>query len=725
MTDHTFFATTARGIEPLLLDELKSLGANNLKETVLGITFNAPVKVAYKVCLYSRLAHQVLLKLTETTINDQETLYQAVKQINWLEHIPKDGSFRIDVTGKHHTLNNTQFIAQKAKDAICDQFRQKTGTRPNVELKKPDVVIHLHIAKGNLTVNLSLSGDSLHQRGYRLDSGEAPLKETLAAALLIRANWPKQILTDNACLIDPMCGSGTLLIEAAMIAYEIAPGISRTYYGFSGWLKHDQALWQTLVKEATEQKDKNLSTPYTEIKGFDIDSKQIQICQNNIKRAGLNKIIDIKCQSIDQLKPTQINHLSGLIISNPPYGERLLEHHEIKKLLTSFGELLREDFIDWNLSLFSANLDSMKAIGIRSYKKYKLYNARIEAYLLNFKIKPESFMQSEKPLEKLIRKAESHYTNPSDNLSVFINRLKKNTKHLTRWAKRNQINAYRLYDQDIPEYAFAIDIYDKYIHLQEYQAPKTIDPLKAKRRFYEVIGAIKHLLDIPYENIYIKQRQQQKGLNQYERIEKKDDFKIIKEDKAKFYINLTDYLDTGLFIDHRLMRLEVAKSAAKKTLLNLFAYTCSASVLASLYGAKKTTNVDLSNTYLNWGKNNFQLNQISLSQHEFIQADCLKWLKDSKETYDLIFLDPPTFSNSKRMADTLDIQRDHHDLIILAIKHLKPKGKLYFSNNYRRFKLDPKLKQLFECKDISHLCLSEDFKRRPNIHHCFIIEHKV
>lgn len=737
----TFFATASKGIDNLLGDEIKTILTNfnqpieEVIEKPLGISFKTTIKGAYILCLHSRLAHHILLFLDEFEVQTQEELYAEIQKTNWLSHIDEAGSLRIDVSGSHFQLNNTQFIAQKTKDAIVDQIREQKGIRPSIQAKKPDVVIHLYANKNKITVSLSLSGESLHKRSYRLENGKAPLKETLAAAILFRANWPSQILSDNAALIDPLCGSGTILIEAAMIAYEIAPGLDRNYFGFLNWQGHNQALdefWQEIVLKAKQKRIKNLKNPYTEIIGFDIDPSQLDACNNNIKRAGLEAIIKTKRQALVDLKKNQIAHESGLIVTNPPYGERLFHNDQdrLKALMQEFGCVLKNEFINWHLSIFSANSDNIKEIGIRSHKIYQFSSGQLKAQLLNFEINDNYFMRYESEEEKKQRKCEQAYLNPTASLASLENRLKKNLKHLKKWAKRNKIDAFRLYDQDLPEYAFALDCYGDLIHIQEYQKPKDIDEIKAKQRIFEAIGLIKHLLDIPYESIHLKLRQKQKGKSQYERFDKSDHFSITKENKAKFYINLSDYLDSGLFLDHRLMRLEVAKASENKSLLNLFSYTCSVSVLASLHGAKTTTSVDMSNTYLNWAKENFKLNQIDLKNHEFIQADCFKWLeqnaKDLKnKKYDVIFLDPPTFSNSKRMDNTLDVQRDHVKLIELSMQLLKRNGILYFSNNYRRFKLDyQNLESKYAILDISHKMLPEDFKRRANIHHCFIFQQK-
>jgi 23S rRNA (guanine2445-N2)-methyltransferase / 23S rRNA (guanine2069-N7)-methyltransferase len=358
---------------------------------------------------------------------------------------------------------------------------------------------------------------------------------------------------------------------------------------------------------------------------------------------------------------------------------------------------------------------------LRTTKRNKFYNGAIESVLYQFDINEHAKFKHETQLEKNIRIAEASIQKSDEHID-FANKLQKNLKNLKPWLKQSGIKCYRLYDADIPTFAFAVDIYEDKVYLQEYKADATIDQNLAKQRFYQAFYQIHKTLGIAYENIHTRVRQRQKGKEQYQKEADKNNFYIVHEADAKFYVNFEDYLDTGIFLDHRKIRQLVAKAAANKSLLNLFSYTCTASVHATLKGAK-TTSVDMSKTYLDWGKRNFTLNNINLVNHEFIQSDCIAWLKSSTQKFDVIFLDPPTFSNSKRMNDVLDIQRDHELLINLAMSLLKKDGVLYFSNNYRRFKISEVITSKFNCENIDKKCLSRDFLSNKNIHNCWQIKY--
>ena len=309
----------------------------------------------------------------------------------------------------------------------------------------------------------------------------------------------------------------------------------------------------------------------------------------------------------------------------------------------------------------------------------------------------------------------------SAGAEMFMNRLQKNYNHLKKWAKVNQISCYRVYDADLPEYAYAIDIYNDHAVLQEYTAPAIIATDKVEKRSLDVFQVVPTVLGIAPQNVVIKQRKQQKGTNQYQKMNQMQRTMVVTEGRAKLNVNLYDYLDTGLFLDHRLLRLRFAQLPPHTQFLNCFSYTASASVHAALAGAL-TTNVDLSKTYLDWAEENFKLNNIDVSKHQFIQFDCLTWLKTARERYDVIFLDPPSFSNSKRMTETLDIQRDHEMLIGAAMRLLYPGGTLYFSTNFRHFKLSPSICEEYTVRDISAETIDVDFKRNKRIHQCFMIE---
>ncbi|MDF2939364.1 MAG: rlmL-2 [Gammaproteobacteria bacterium] len=716
-----FFASTAKGIEGLLFEELKSLGATELRETRAGVYFDGEIELAYKVCLWSRLANNIYLPLLKFKAVDGDALYRETLQIDWLEHLASSGSFRIDVDGKHNTINHPHYIAQKIKDAIVDQIRDKLGKRPNIEAERPDIVLHAYVKGDEFTLNLDLSGESMHRRGYRLESGKAPLKETLAAAVLIRAGWPEQLKKPDPVLFDPMCGTGTLLIEAALMAYDTAPGLSRGYFGFLGWRQHRKSIWQNLIDEAKARSEAALKEPKALIYGSDIHPQAVIKAESNIRRAGLMNFIRVEQADATMLEEAVAE--SGLIVCNPPYGERLeMEQAELEQLFRKFGQSLKQHYANWSLAIFTGNPESVKSIGLRPVKKYHLFNGLLACELLKFEISEAQFKQEESWQNRIVRQAKlMQEQGLSEHATMLFNRLSKNEKHLRSWRKREAIHCYRLYDADIPEYSAAIDIYEQYVHIQEYLAGKDIDPKVAHQHLVEIAAATQAFTQIGWEHIFIKQRQRQKGLEQYEKLNERGEFYKVQEGDAKLWVNFTDYLDTGLFLDHRLMRQKVAEASKGKTLLNLFAYTCTASVHAALAGAKKVVSVDMSRTYLDWAKRNFSLNHIDLAKHDFIQEDCLQWLDQARDKFDVIFIDPPSFSNSKRMEGTFDVQRDHVNLIQTAMRLLKPQGKLYFSNNLRSFKIDSEALSQYKIHNISKACLPEDFVRRPNIHHCFEI----
>ncbi|MFZ9036243.1 MAG: bifunctional 23S rRNA (guanine(2069)-N(7))-methyltransferase RlmK/23S rRNA (guanine(2445)-N(2))-methyltransferase RlmL [Francisellaceae bacterium] len=724
MQKFVFFAPCAKGLELLLKDELLAAGGENVSEKLAGVHFEGNLEVAYRACLWSRLANHVLLHLSSEAISSPEALYNAVYRIHWNQHFNENSRFKIDVTGSHLAFKNTQFAAQKAKDAIVDQFRDKYDKRPDIDLDNPDIVLNIHLGKQQSTIYLSLSGASLHRRGYRISQGKAPLKETLAAAILYRSGWPDYMKNESeAVFIDPMCGSGTLLIEAAMIACDIAPGLNHNF-GFEKWRGHAPELWQRLVDEAKTRKQQGLVNAKAKIIGYDISPFACKHARENIEAAGLSDYIEVY-EADAAMLTNEMEVKSGLIVTNPPYGERLYheEHKALELLFRAFGKQLIKEFSGFEIGIFTASKESAQALGLRSYKHYNLYNGAIETRLYKFHVADEWIKKQETTAQKYQRLAQKSIT-LNDDYKAFANRINKNYKSLTSWAHQQNLDCYRIYDADLPEYAAAIDIYNTHVHIQEYEAGKNVDAKVAENRLYQMLYVLHDVLDIDYARMHVKQRRRQSGKDQYERLKDDQNFYVVREDRALFHVNLDDYLDTGLFLDHRKLRQRIATETKGKRFLNLFAYTCTASVHAGLAGARSITSVDMSKTYLEWGQRNFQLNKLKKLSYEFIQEDCFKWLKQAlaqRLKFDVIFLDPPTFSNSKKMSHILDIQRDHVALINLAMSLLDREGVLYFSNNYRKFKLDEALEKKYHCENIDRLCLSRDFMRRPNIHHCWRI----
>jgi 23S rRNA (cytosine1962-C5)-methyltransferase len=306
------------------------------------------------------------------------------------------------------------------------------------------------------------------------------------------------------------------------------------------------------------------------------------------------------------------------------------------------------------------------------------------------------------------------------DLKTIQNRLEKNYKHRLKWAKREGLEAFRIYEKDIPEFPFLVDVYKDHALIYE-KRDEEIDAEKFDH-FEFIISAVKNVLNIPEEKVIIKSRFRQKGATQYTKLEEKNEYISVKEYDASFLVNLHDYLDTGLFLDHRPLRQIVYKSAKDKKVLNLFSYTGSISVMAALGGAKQVTSVDLSATYQEWARKNFENNNIPVSAHNFITQSALEYLEKASQRFDIIILDPPTFSNSKKMDEDFEVEKDQMFLIKHCLRLLAPDGVLYFSNNKRRFKLDPEAGSLGKIQDITPRTIPEDF-RDQKIHHCFKITH--
>lgn len=391
MKEQSFFATCPKGLELLLEEELRDLGASQTKQTVAGVTFKGSYEAAYRACLWSRLANRILMPLIHTPVSNADNLYAAANKIRWDEHLGVGSSFRIDFTGTSEELINSHFAAQKIKDAIVDQFRKKTGSRPSVEKRNPDLRINAVLRKGYLTLSLDFSGESLHKRGYRVEGAAAPLKENLAAALLIRANW-KKIALAGGSLLDPMCGTGTLLIEGVYIAADIAPGIIRTKFGIHGWKKFDIKIWQKLIQEARDRAKEGKQKLLATFHGFDNDPKAIAQAQACAVNAGLSHFINLQLKPIEDLTTRDIKKTYGLCIVNPPYGERLEEQENLLPLYRTLAKKLKENFLNWEAAMITGNMEIAKKMGLRAYKKYAFFNGTIPCDFLLFHIKPEWFI---------------------------------------------------------------------------------------------------------------------------------------------------------------------------------------------------------------------------------------------------------------------------------------------------------------------------------------------
>ena len=707
------FATTARGFEELLKVELTELGATECKIAQGGVHFQADDETLYRSLLWSRLASRILLPIVNGKVYSDLDLYSIVTGQDWLSYFDEKATFFVDFNGTNQEIRHTQFGAMRVKDAIVDYFERQGKARPNVDKDYPDVRIHAYLNKEELVVSLDLSGEALHLRGYREDTGQAPLRETLAAAIVLRSGWKK-----GTPLVDPMCGSGTLLIEAAQMEVQIAPQLHRLHWGFDCWKGHNQDAWDKVKAEAVQQAETYFNqNPKPHFYGFDLDHRVLKKAQKNAQNAGVAHLIQWKQGDVAALKNPSPDEV-GTVICNPPYGERLGTTPALIALYSVFGQRLKNEFGGWNASIFSSESTLLDCLRMRSYRQFKAKNGPLDCVQKNYQISERKESAAENPLE---------FDRTSTVAVDFANRLQKNIKKIEKWAKQQGLDAYRLYDADLPEYNVAVDRYGDHIVVQEYAAPKNIDENKARQRLLDAVTATLQVTGIETNKLILKVRQKQKGTNQYEKLANKGEYFYVNEYGARLWVNLTDYLDTGLFLDHRLTRKMLGEMAKGKDFLNLFAYTGSATVHAALGGAKSTTTVDMSNTYLNWAEQNLILNDIEGKQHKLIQADCLQWLEKCDRQFDLIFVDPPTFSNSKRMEDSWDVQRDHIKLMRNLKRILRPNGTIVFSNNKRGFKMDfEALDELgLSAVEISAKTLPLDFERNKQIHNCWIVTMKA
>ena len=738
-----FFASCARGLEYLLADELTALGCARATAAVAGVNAEGGLAQAQRAVLWSRLASRVLWPLAEYDCDGEQALYDGARALPWHEHLNPAMTLAVDAHVSGEAITHARFAAQRLKDAVVDALRAHTGTRPDVDVESPDLRLNLVVRKGRAIVSVDLGGGPLHRRGWRVAQGEAPLKETLAAAVLVRGGWPA-LYAEGGALLDPMCGSGTLLIEGALMAADVAPGLLR--HGDrppSRWRGFDVDAWSALVDEALARERAGRAVLRPVFDGRDRDPQAIDAARRNATAAGLGELIRWQVCDVAELgegfavRPagdgagpsarggpqadlaaappaTSASGAAsgaaagrGLVVCNPPYDARLAAEPALYRTL---GDALRRAVPQWRASLLCGDRELAFATGLRARKSYQMFNGALECTLILCDPVQPAARADDAPREL------------SEGARMVANRIRKTLRASRGWRERERVECFRAYDADIPEYAAAVDVYtgadtgERWLHVQEYAAPAEIPEPVARRRLGELIAGAADALEVPRARIATKTRARGKGGSKYGNIARRGEFITVREGDARLRVNLFDYLDTGLFLDHRPLRLRIAEEARGARFLNLFCYTGAATVHAAVGGAAQTTSVDLSATYLEWLADNLRENGIGGTRHRITQADAMAWLRADRGQYDLVFCDPPTFSNSARAGD-FDVQRSHVELLRLAAARLAPGGVLYFSNNYRRFRLAAEAVSTFaEVEDISAGTIPPDFARNPRIH---------
>ncbi len=748
---HEFLATCGTGLAPLLADELRSLDVDHLRPLNTGVSFFGSLEAGYRALLWSRTASRILLILDRVNATTADALYQAVAAMDWTIHIKTGATIAVSAHGTNAELRNTRFVAQRVKDAICDTVRAATGSRPDVDFHKPDILIDVSVHRERATIAIDLSGTSLSRREYRLDMQKsgASLGETLAAALVLAVRWPETFKEYSLC-VDPFCGQGVLLIEAAFIAGDIAPGILRSRWGFEGWLGHDAVLWDHLIGEADERAATGRSQIPSFV-GFALDDRSMKDALDNVKRAGLSDCISIEqggaetvSSEASALVSKMVPGTQALLITDLLVGASAVKTNKAVTSYVSLAAFVAAHDAKWTLSLLAPDAQIDAFLKRRPERVIDTFSGPLVASIRVFSAGPAGTSLLESP-EAAPASTGLNVSETADSFGSrtfekgtdqFIARLRKMARIREKWARKQGISCYRVYDADLPDYAVAIDVYNgagdeankRWVCIAEYQAPREIDPDKAARRCADVLMTVPEILAVDQKNVFLRVRKHSKGGLQHMEgsVSTRTFFHTVAEGQRRYRVEFGRLLDTGLFLDGRPIRDLLQSMARGKDCLNLFSYTGTASVAMAAGGAQSVLTQDLSQGYLEWAEHNMGLNGFTdARRYRYERGDAMRWVREARAAgtkFGLIYVDPPTFSNSSKMGNrTWDVQRDHVELLIATSRLLAPDGIAYFCCNLRAFKPDLEALEKARVKitDITSQTIGEDFARRGNIHHCY------
>lgn len=754
--------------------ELEQMGIASTIGESGRIHFKGDAATVCQTNLWLRTADRILIRVAEFPAADFDALFETTKQIAWGDMLPRDAIFPVTGRSIKSTLTSVPACQRAVKRAMVDALRRDHQTNELPETGA-EYKIDVAILKDVATLTLDTTGRSLHRRGYRTHISKAPLKETLAAAMVLLSYW-----RNGRPLLDPFCGSGTIPIEAAQIGRNMAPGLERDF-ACETWADFPSEMWQD-ARQAAEAA--TLGPLDEKLQGSDIDSRVLRAARENAERAGVAS--DIHFQAAPMESVTSKRRF-GCLITNPPYGQRVGRDYDLEFLYQTIPNVLRK-LPTWSHYFLTAFPAFEHTMGRQADRRRKLYNGRIECTYFQYhgpkpvigkgpgqktheaepatgtrspqpdtNIWPASQTTSDTAVEQNgsvdeapTTERSSHDTTseskPDDSppaskpyihaagdaafghlsdkayvqAELFATRLKKRAKHLRRWPTKRGITCFRLYERDVPEIPLIVDRYEDQLHITEYERPHDRDPAQHANWLDLMVQTAGATLDIPPSHVHFKSRLRQRGKTQYQKVAQTNQRIEVHEGGLKFLVNLQDYVDTGLFLDHRVTRQMVKDIAGGTNFLNLFAYTGSFSVYAAAGGAQQTTTVDLSKSYLDWAWENMRLNGFKGNQHRFVANDVAQFIREQPqvETYDLVVLDPPTFSNSKRTENDWNVQKDAIPLIGELLPLIKRGGVIYFSTNFRRFKFDETALPLTEIREISKQTVPEDYRNR-RIHRCW------
>lgn len=708
----TLIATTAFGLEAPVRHELQSLGYPAQIIAPGWIRFQGDLAAICRTNLWLRTADRILIQVGSFEADDFDKLFETTRQLPWHQWIPSDGQFPVSGRSLKSQLSSVPACQRAVKKAIAESLMASHNV-PELPETGAEYRCQVALLNDQATLTIDTTGPSLHKRGYRRYSTLAPLKETMAAALVGLSFWDR-----DRPLIDPFCGSGTIPIEAALIGRNMAPGMGREFTA-EQWPQLPASYW----KEARTEAHDLIRPAFEErLLGTDIDPRALESARRNAEAAGVADQLHFQEKSFER---TSSKREHGCVITNPPYGERLADDAALRATYESMPEILRR-LPTWSHFILTAYPLFEKVMEITADRRRKLYNGRIECTYYQF--------HGPAPHVGTVKKEDSAGSTGTaavfggltekahEQAELFSRRLKTRARHLRRWPTRQGITCYRLYDRDIPEIPLVVDRYEDHLHISEYERPHDRDRATQLDWLELMVKTAGRTLEVERKHIFFKHRQPQKGNRQHPQISQDKYELTVNEGGLKFLVNMSDYIDTGLFLDHRIARSMVKEQAAGCDVLNLFGYTGSFSVYAAAGGATTTTTVDPSGNYLDWARRNMELNGFSGPDHRFIREDARQFLQNlpAMPSFDLAVVDPPTFSNSKGQEEDWILQDDCYPLLNAVLKRMKPGGRIYLTTNYRRFKFDADLLDTGSVQEISRQTVPEDYRNR-RVHRCWII----
>ena len=851
---HEFYASCPEGFEAALADELRGMGLRQVRPLKGRVAFAGSPADAERACLWSRLASRIFVVLGRFACTDAEDLYEATRSIAWERILRAGATIAVTARGTNDELRNSHFAALRVKDALCDRMLEVEGRRPNVDTDDPDARISLTLRGNRASIQLDLSGDPLFKRlpreATRTHAAHV-LRPDYAALACAQGNWQEicsaaltntkdamgdedtaaptdgsapadgsapsdgNVLAGSTAerptptlpvMIDACCAGGGVVLEAASILADRAPGLERRNWGFQSWSEHDAATWRELLNEA-DRRAELAKGRVARIVATDPSGDAVACARRILKAAGLADRVIFAQPDLDKISrrlmmpaccggeprgfvfldttETAISKMSRVLDLATSLHAGACGADPVRAMLSTMPTvaLTRDDLLIRTLGEPARSLRVMPNNEEAELAVFSAANGAItagegnaaaedpmpaeDAVKSNVAPSPATILidlGDDKPCPVLIPESEQ-----------FARRLRKVAKLRRKWAQREGVTCYRVYDADLPDYSAAIDLYEgsaatpgRWLVIAEYAAPREVDPSLAEARLLDILTLAPRILQVDPDNVFAKARIRSRGGSQYGKQAggtspsgqhgkggkprggrggsasnrpsqgagsgtpsdiRTRRLPLIEEGGLTFAVNFNDYLDTGIFLDHRITRGLVREHArGKRFFLNLFAYTGTATCYAADAGVEETVTVDLSNTYLDWAERNMEQNGFVGPDHHYVRADVMSWIRDMRQTrnrWDLIFCDPPTFSNSSKMGRrTWDVQRDHVELLVGLSRLLSREGEAIFSCNLRTFR--PDIEELARAgvilTDITDETIPEDFARNKKIHHCYLVK---